>query len=127
MRERLPDRRRTWTQKAKLPDFTGKLQTFYLSAGEYPDGRLGEIWIEAHAEGTFTRGVLASLARVASIALQHGVPVEAIVSSLRNIDFPPNGKVQGSALVGEATSVCDWVGRELEAVYLVPKVEATAV
>lgn len=119
-RERLPDRRRSFTQKVKIPDATGALQTFYLTMGEYDDGRLGEVWIEAHKEGTFARGVLGALARMVSIALQCGVSVEEVVKTLRHLNFPPRGDVTGSAAVAKASSVADWVAQEIEAAYLKP-------
>ena len=117
-RESLPARRRSWTQKARIPDAQGVLQTFYLSCGEYDDGRLGEVWLEAHTEGTFTRGVLGALARMISLSLQHAVPVSQIVHTLRDMNFPPRGPVSGTSACTEATSVVDWVARELEAAYL---------
>lgn len=120
MREKLPDRRATWTQHVQLPDANGSLQTFYLSCSDFPDGRLGEVWLEANAEGTFTRGILSALARMISIALQHGVPVAAVVGGLRGLSFPPSGPVTGSARVTKAASVADWVASELEATYLPP-------
>lgn len=112
-RERLPDRRGSWTQKVRIGE-----QTFYATFGEYADGRLGEVFIEAHKEGTFARGILGSLARMASIALQNGVPVEEIVRTLRHLNFPPNGAVDGSQSVKKAASVADWIAQEIEAAYV---------
>lgn len=119
-RERLPDRRKSWTQKVRIPDGNGAMQTFYLSAGHYPDGRPGEVWLEAHKEGTFVRGILQALARTASLALQFGVPVEEVVSALRHLNFPPRGEVEGSAAVRSCSSLPDWIAQELEAAYLRP-------
>lgn len=115
-RERLPDRRRCWTQKVRILDPLGG-QTFYLTCGEYPDGRLGEIFLEAHKEGTFARGVLQALARTVSIALQSQAPVGEIVNALRHLNFPPKGDVAGSATVTKCSSVTDWIAQELEAAY----------
>lgn len=120
LRERLPDRRSTWTQKATIAEKNEKPQTFYLSFGEYEDGRLGEIWVEAQKENTFARGVLAALARTVSIALQYGVPVEAIVASLRGLDFSPRGQVSRTPTTDHATSICDWVAQEIQAAYVKP-------
>lgn len=117
-REYLPPRRRCVTQKVKIPDANGVLQSFYLSTGEYPDGRLGEIWIEAHKEGTFARGVLGALARMVSLALQHQVPVAEIVHTLRWMNFPPRGAVTGSEACARCESVVDWIAQELEVAYL---------
>lgn len=120
MREKLPNRRRGWTQKAKIGP---ERQVFYLTVGEYPDGRLGEIWLATHKEGTFARGLAGALARMASIALQSGTPVAEIVKSLRHLNFPPNGRVEADrSEVTVCSSVCDWVAQELENAYLRPVV-----
>lgn len=111
MREQLPNRRRVWTQTAKIEG-----QRFYLSVGEFPDGRPGELWIEAHKTGTFARGVLDTVARVASIALQCGAELEDIVAAFKGMSFPPSGFVDCSN-VRMCTSVVDWVAQELEAQY----------
>lgn len=119
MREPLPDRRRSWTQKAKIPDFAGKPQTFYLTCGEYPDGRLGEIWVEAQKENTFTRGVLGAMARSVSVALQSGTPPSEVVKMLRSLAFPPAGPVHAPGSdVRMCSSVADWVAQEIENVYV---------
>jgi hypothetical protein len=113
-REKLPGRRRSWTQKVRVGG-----QTFYASFSEYPDGRLGEVFIEAHKEGTFTRGILSALARTVSVALQSGVSPAEVVKTLRGLNFPPRGAVEGSAAVRECSSVPDWLAQEIEAHYAV--------
>ncbi len=115
MREKLPDRRPCWTQSVKIDG-----QRFYLTVGEYEDGRPGELFIEANKMGTFARGALDSLARTASNLLQHGAPVGEVVHTLRELNFPPSGDVVGSPLVSRATSVSDWIAQELEAAYPAP-------
>lgn len=115
-RQTLPSRRRSWTQKAHVGG-----QTVYLSVGEYEDGRPGEIWLEAARAGTFVWGVLGALARAVSVALQCGVPLAEVVKALGGLCFPPDGPVAGSAAVAEASSVADYVARELAAAYLVPE------
>ena len=115
MREPLPDRRRSWTQKVRIAG-----QTVYMGVGEYADGRPGEIFIDVAKQGTFLRGVMAALARTISIALQCGADVEFVVQALRGGCFPPDGIVEGSSSVKEATSVTDWIASELEARYLAP-------
>lgn len=117
-RERLPSRRRCFTQKVRINDTDGVPQTFYLTTGEYPDGRLGEIFIEAHKEGTFARGVLSALARMTWMALQYGADVRDIVHALRHLNFPPRGVVEGSAATELCSSVPDWIAQELDAHYL---------
>lgn len=121
-RECLPNRRRTWTQKIYITEKDGKQHTFYLSFGEYNDGRLGEIWIEASKEGTFLRGVLGALAKQVSLSLQCGVDVSEIVKLLQGMDYPPGGKVsglEGGSVVTECTSVSDWIAQEIDHWYLI--------
>jgi ribonucleoside-diphosphate reductase alpha chain len=118
-RECLPTRRSSWTQKARIGG-----HTFYLSCGEFADGRPGELWIEAAKAGTFSRGVLGALARVASVALQCGTPLAELVKALEGLRFPPDGPVEGSPAAREAASVADWVAVELRAAYLTPGGEA---
>lgn len=113
MRKPLPARRRSWTQKVKIAG-----QTFYLNCGEYEDGTLGEVFIDAHKEGTFARGILSALARMISIALQCWAPVADVVKAMRHLNFPPQGEVVGSPTVSKALSLCDWIALELEGVYL---------
>lgn len=115
MREPLPDRRRSWTQRVQIAG-----QTVYLCVGEYADGRPGEVWIDVAKQGTFLRGVMSALARTISIALQCGANVDVIVHSLKGGCYPPDGIVTGSDIVSEATSVTDWVASELEARYITP-------
>ncbi len=112
MREELPDRRRSWTQKVRIGG-----QTVHLGVGEYDDGRPGEVFIDVAKAGTFLRGVMATLARTISIALQCGAPVEVIVQAMRGGNYPPNGDVVGSGTVTQAKSVTDWVASELEVQY----------
>jgi ribonucleoside-diphosphate reductase alpha chain len=114
-REVLPPRRRQWTQKARLGG-----HTVYLSVGHFADGRPAEVWIETQKAGTFARGVLMALARMTSLALQCGASVAEVVASLKGLSFPPDGPVSGSAAVAEASSLADWIARELEAAYLTP-------
>lgn len=116
-REKLPSRRRSWTQKVYITEKDGKRHTFYLSFGEYGDGRLGEIWVEASKEGTFLRGVLGSLAKQVSLSLQSGVSIGEIVKLLQGMDYPPGGKVsglEGGSVVTECSSISDWIAQEIE-------------
>jgi hypothetical protein len=118
MRERLPGRRNSWIQKVRIGE-PGSQHTYYCSFGEYTDGRLGEIFIDTAKDGSFARGVIGALARMASIALQCQAPIEEVVHSLRDLDFPPNGKVTGEyTQVKECTSVMDWVAQEIELAYI---------
>lgn len=109
----LPDRRAHWTQKVHIES-----NGFFLTVGEYDDGKPGEIWIESHKMGTFARGALDALARMTSIAMQCGCPIKEICKALRGMHFPPNGAVMSaSSHVREATSVVDWIAQELELKY----------
>jgi hypothetical protein len=130
-RRKLLPRRHSWTQKLKLRDAQGLGVTFYVSFGEDEAGRLAEVWIEAAKEGTFTRGILGALGRVASVALQCGTPPQEVVKALRGLNFPPNGRVQVAgeggddaprSPVGTCTSVVDWIAQEIECTYLGSKV-----
>lgn len=112
-RECLPDRRHSWTQKVVIDG-----QTFYLSVGEYPDRRVGEIWIDCSKAGSFLRGIVAALARLASVALQCRAGLPDVVKAMSGLNFPPNGPVEGSPVVKTCMSVPDWVAQELKAVYL---------
>ena len=112
MRQPMPERRASWTQHVHIEN-----QAFYLTFGEYPDGRLGEIFVNASKTGTFVRGVLDALARVTSVAIQCGAPIEEISDALKGLNFPPHGPVEGSATCKGALSVTDWIGQEIEANY----------
>lgn len=112
MRELLPDRRRSWTQKVRIAG-----QTCYLTVGEYEDGRPGEVFIDVSKEGTFLRGVMGTLARMISMSLQCGAGLDLVVRSLRGLDYPPAGAVTGSDYVRECYSVTDWIAQELAARY----------
>ena len=116
MREILPDRRHSWTQHVHIGG-----QSVYLCVGEYPDGRPGEIFVDMSRQGTLLRGVMGSLARMVSIALQCGSGVEVIIHALRGLDYQPAGVVEGSLAVVECSSVTDWIASELEAHYLRPR------
>lgn len=116
-REPLPSRRRNWTTKGVVDG-----QTFHLSFGEYADGRLGEIWIDASKQGTSLRGITGALARMTSMALQCGADVREVVGSLRGLNFPPHGQVirgdSGQLPPYEASSVADWIAEEIARAYL---------
>lgn len=116
-RIKLPDRRPCITQKVKIIDPQGKSQTFYLSFGYYPNGRVGEIWLVASKQGTFLRGVLDTLARTVSLHIQRSTPLEEICKILNELEYPPEGTVIGSEIVTYCKSISDWVAQELKAEY----------
>ena len=118
-RERLPERRHTWRQKVRIIDEEiGGTHTFYVDFGEYPDGRLAEIFITSQKTGTFVRGTLELLAQTVSLALQTGTSPLSVAAMLQQQDFSPQGKVmaEGSS-VKECKSVADYIGQEISACY----------
>lgn len=112
-RKKLPDRRRQWTQKVKLSG-----QTIYVCFGEYEDGTLGEIFIDASKQGTFVRGILDSFARMTSLAIQCGTPLEEVVKVLKGMRFPPDGESLVSDGQETVTSIVDWIAKTIEFVYI---------
>ena len=118
MREPVPERRHTWRQKVRIVDSNSGAHEFYVEFGEYEDGRLAEVWIVANKVGSFARGILDSLGRSVSLALQSGTSPHDMAEQLRSQDYPPQGTVDapGSA-VTECTSVADYIGREIQSSY----------
>src|SRR5262249_16245809 len=112
-RERMPDRRKGYTQKAVVGGHKG-----YLRTGEYDDGRLGEIFIDMHKEGAALRSLLNNFAIAVSLGLQYGVPLEEYVDAFTFTRFEPSGPVQGNDSIKYATSILDYVFRELAVSYL---------
>ncbi len=112
-RKRLPDRRTGYTQKAKING-----QTVYIRTGEYENGQLGEIFIDMAKEGAAFRSLLNSFAIAVSLGLQHGVPLEEFVDAFVFTKFEPSGMVLGNQRIKMATSVIDYIFRELAVTYL---------
>jgi ribonucleoside-diphosphate reductase alpha chain len=112
-REKLPDRRKGYTQKAVVGG-----HKVYLRTGEYDDGRLGEIFIDMHKEGAALRSIINNFAIAISLGLQYGVPLEEYVDAFTFTRFEPSGPVQGNDSIKFATSIIDYVFRELAVSYL---------
>jgi len=112
-RRRLPDRRKGYTQKAKING-----QSLYIRTGEYDNGQLGEIFIDMHREGATVRSLLNSFAISISLGLQHGVPLEEFVDAFVFTRFEPSGVVTGNQRIKFSTSVIDYIFRELAVTYL---------
>lgn len=112
-RERLPDRRKGYTQKAVVGG-----HKVYLRTGEYQDGRIGEIFIDMHKEGAAFRSLMNNFAIAISVGLQYGVPLEEYVDAFTFTRFEPAGFVQGNDAIKNATSILDYVFRELAISYL---------
>jgi ribonucleoside-diphosphate reductase alpha chain len=112
-REKLPDRRKGYTQKAIVGG-----HKVYLRTGEYDDGRIGEIFIDMHKEGAAFRAMMNNFAIAISLGLQYGVPLEEYVEAFTFTRFEPAGMVQGNEAIKNATSILDYVFRELAISYL---------
>ncbi len=112
-RRRLPDRRKGYTQKAVVGG-----HKVFLRTGEYEDGTLGEIFIDMHKEGAAFRSLMNSFAIAVSIGLQHGVPLEKFAEQFLFSRFEPNGIVRGNDKIKMATSIIDYMFRELAITYL---------
>ncbi len=112
-REKLPSRRKSYTQKATVGG-----HKVYLHTGEYEDGRLGEIFIDMHKEGAAFRSLMNNFAIAISLGLQYGVPLEEFVEAFTFTRFEPAGLVTGNETIKNATSVLDYIFRELAVSYL---------
>ncbi len=112
-RRKLPNRRGGYTQKATVGG-----HKVYLRTGEYSDGTLGEIFLDMHREGAAFRSLMNSFAISVSLGLQHGVPLEEFVEAFLFSRFEPNVFVQGNKSIKRATSIIDYIFRELAISYL---------
>ncbi len=113
-RKTLPPRRKGYTQKAIVGG-----HKVYLRTGEYEeDGRLGEIFIDMHKEGAAFRSLMNNFAIAVSIGLQYGVPLEEFVEAFTFTRFDPAGIVEGNDAIKMATSILDYIFRELAVSYL---------
>ncbi len=112
-RRRLPDRRKGYIQKATVGG-----HKVYLHTGEFDDGELGEIFIDMHKEGAAFRSLMNNFAIAISIGLQYGVPLEEYVDAFVFTRFEPAGPVTGNDSIRHATSILDYLFRELAVSYL---------
>ncbi|HVY84064.1 MAG TPA: ribonucleotide reductase [Caulobacterales bacterium] len=112
-RRRLPDRRKGYIQKATVGG-----HKVYLHTGEYDDGALGEIFIDLHKEGAAFRSLMNNFAISLSIGLQYGVPLEEYCDAFLFTRFEPAGEVKGNDTIRHATSILDYIFRELSVSYL---------
>ncbi len=112
-RSKLPERRKGYTQKAIVGG-----HKVYLRTGEYHDGKLGEIFIDMHKEGAAFRAMMNNFAIAISVGLQYGVPLEEYVEAFTFTRFEPAGMVQGNDSIKNATSILDYIFRELAVSYL---------
>tara|TARA_B100000035_G_C21017170_1_gene562464 strand:+ start:14 stop:838 length:825 start_codon:yes stop_codon:yes gene_type:complete len=112
-RDKLPHRRKGYTQKASINN-----HKVYLRTGEYMDGSLGEIFIDMHKEGAAFRSLMNNFAIAVSIGLQYGVPLEEFVEAFTFTKFEPSGEVKGNAEIKFSTSILDYIFKELAISYL---------
>jgi len=112
-REKMPSRRKGYTQKAVVGG-----HKVYLRTGEYENGELGEIFVDMHKEGAAFRSLMNNFAIAVSLGLQYGVPLEEFVDAFTFTRFEPAGLVQGNDSIKNATSILDYIFRELAVSYL---------
>jgi ribonucleoside-diphosphate reductase alpha chain len=112
-RRKLPDRRKGYIQKAAVGG-----HKVYIHTGEYEDGELGEIFIDMHKEGAAFRSLMNNFAIAISIGLQYGVPLDEFVDAFVFTRFEPAGRVTGNDSIKSATSILDYIFRELGVSYL---------
>jgi ribonucleoside-diphosphate reductase alpha chain len=112
-RFRMPDRRKGYIQKASIGE-----HKIYLHTGEYDDGKIGEIFIDTNKEGELVKSLMNNFAIAISLGLQYGVPLDEFVDAFVETKFEPSGKVEGNDRILSATSILDYVFRELAISYL---------
>ena len=112
-RFRMPDRRKGYIQKAQIGD-----HKVYLHTGEYDDGKIGEIFIDTNKEGELVKAMMNNFAIAISLGLQYGVPLEEYVDAFIDTKFEPSGNVAGNDRILSASSILDYVFRELAISYL---------
>ena len=112
-RFKMPDRRKGYIQKASIGE-----HKIYLHTGEYNDGRIGEIFIDTNKEGELVKALMNNFAIAISLGLQYGVPLDEFVDAFIETKFEPSGKVNGNDRILSATSILDYVFRELAISYL---------
>jgi ribonucleoside-diphosphate reductase alpha chain len=112
-RRKMPDRRKGYIQKATVGD-----HKVYLHIGEYDDGKVGEIFIDTNKEGELVKALMNNFAIAISLGLQYGVPLEEFVDAFIDTKFEPSGKIQGNDRILSATSILDYIFRELAISYL---------
>ena len=108
----MPDRRKGYIQKATIGD-----HKVYLHTGEYEDGKIGEIFIDTSKEGELVKALMNNFAIAVSLGLQYGVPLDEYISAFIGTKFEPSGKVHGNDRILSATSILDYIFRELAISY----------
>ena len=108
----MPDRRKGYIQKATIGD-----HKVYLHTGEYEDGKIGEIFIDTSKEGELVKALMNNFAIAISLGLQYGVPLDEFISAYVDTKFEPSGKVHGNDRILSASSILDYIFRELAISY----------
>jgi ribonucleoside-diphosphate reductase alpha chain len=108
----MPDRRKGYIQKATIGD-----HKVYLHTGEYEDGKIGEIFIDTSKEGELVKALMNNFAIAVSLGLQYGVPLDEFISAFVGTKFEPSGKVYGNDRIISASSILDYIFRELAISY----------
>ena len=108
----MPDSRKGYIQKATIGD-----HKVYLHTGEYEDGKIGEIFIDTSKEGELVKALMNNFAIAVSLGLQYGVPLDEFISAFVGTKFEPSGKVHGNDRILSATSILDYIFRELAISY----------
>ena len=108
----MPDRRKGYIQKATIGD-----HKVYLHTGEYEDGKIGEIFIDTSKEGELVKALMNNFAIAISLGLQYGVPLDEFISAYVDTKFEPSGKVHGNDRIMSASSILDYIFRELAISY----------
>tara|TARA_Y100000590_G_scaffold429725_1_gene542584 strand:+ start:1213 stop:2055 length:843 start_codon:yes stop_codon:yes gene_type:complete len=113
LRSKMPDRRKGYIQKVTIGN-----HKVYLHTGEYEDGKVGEIFIDTHKEGELVKALMNNFAIAVSLGLQYGVPLDEFVDAFIETKFEPSGEVNGNDRILNATSILDYIFRELAISYL---------
>ena len=108
----MPDRRKGYIQKATIGD-----HKVYLHTGEYEDGKIGEIFIDTSKEGELVKALMNNFAIAVSLGLQYGVPLDEFINAFIGTKFEPSGKVNGNDRILSASSILDYIFRELAISY----------
>ena len=112
-RSKMPDRRKGYIQKVTISD-----HKIYLHTGEYDDGKVGEIFIDMNKEGELVKALMNNFAIAISLGLQYGVPLDEFVDAFIETKFEPSGKIEGNDRILTASSILDYIFRELAISYL---------
>tara|TARA_B100000686_G_C16655703_1_gene898041 strand:- start:315 stop:1175 length:861 start_codon:yes stop_codon:yes gene_type:complete len=112
-RSKMPDRRKGYIQKVSIGD-----HKIYLHTGEYNDGKVGEIFIDMNKEGELVKALMNNFAIAISLGLQYGVPLDEFVDAFIETKFEPSGEIKGNDRILNASSILDYIFRELAISYL---------